>query len=82
MWPTLINCKKIGELEFDCELVNCCRDVGKWTYHHEPYREDALNRDFPMLPLDYEGNCKHQVGIVGSGQKFHCCVCGYTITRR
>jgi hypothetical protein len=68
MWPTIL-------------MEICCQDKWKWTYHHEPYREEALMRDFPTLPLDYEGSCKHGVGIE-NGRKFHCCVCGYTIVRR
>lgn len=71
MWPTIVN----------DEIINCQRDLWKWTYHNERDREHALNRDFPMLPLDYEGDCEHKVGIE-NGQKFHCCVCSYTIIGR
>ncbi len=70
MWPTVIY--ETGE------VINCVRDKGKWTYHHE---EGALGRDFPMLPDDYESDCEHKVGIE-KGQKFYCCVCGYTVIRR
>lgn len=70
MWPTIVN----------DTIINCRRDLWKWTYHHEPFRKEELKRDFPPLPLDYEGNCQHTVGIESCG-KFHCCICGYTITR-
>lgn len=64
----------------DNDVIVCHRDLWKWTYHHEPFRQGALERDFPMLPLDYKGTCTHRVGIE-NGQKFHCCVCGYTIIK-
>ncbi len=73
MWPTVL--METGE------VINCVRDKGKWTYHQERYKEDALGRDFPMLPDDYEDGCEHRVGIENDN-KFHCCVCGYTIIRR
>jgi hypothetical protein len=71
MWPTIVK----------NEIVNCRRDLWKWTYYNEPFKKEALERDFPPLPLNYEGHCPHTVGIE-SVDKFHCCICGYTITRR
>ncbi len=75
MWKTAVSGTD------DVEVIDCLRDKWKWTYHHELYREEILSRDFPMLPLDYGGDCEHKVGIT-NGKKFHCCVCGYTIIRR
>lgn len=60
------------------EKIPCIRDLWNWDYHVESYREHALKRDFPPLPLDYKGNCEHKVGIT-RGNKLHCCVCGYSI---
>lgn len=73
MWPTVL--METGE------LINCRRDKWKWTYHHGRDRGKTLAWDFPMLPLDYEGDCEHKVGIE-NGNKFYCCVCSYTIIRR
>lgn len=74
MWTTVLSGTE------QVELIDCCRDRWKWTYHNEPYKQESLKRDFPPLPLDYEGGCEHYVGIK-NGEKFHCCVCGYTIIR-
>ena len=60
MWPTIVN----------DVIIDCRRDKWKYTYHHEPFREEALRRDFPLLPADYEGRCSHKVGIE-NGNKFH-----------
>jgi len=71
MWPTIVN----------DVIIDCRRDLWKWTYYNEPFKKEALERDFPPLPLNYEGYCTHTVGIE-SVDKFHCCMCGYTIIRR
>jgi hypothetical protein len=71
MWPTIVN----------DVIIDCRKDLWKWTYYNEPFKQEALERGFPLLPLDYEGNCRHMVGIE-NGNKFHCCMCGYTIIRR
>jgi len=70
MWPTIVN----------DVIIDCRRDLWNWTYYNEPFRQENLDRDFPPLPLDYEGHCSHRVGIE-NGNKFHCCMCGYTILK-
>jgi len=40
-----------------------------------------LEEQFPIMPLDWEGNCSHGVGLV-RGDGFNCTICGWFIPRQ
>jgi hypothetical protein len=55
-----------------CEnYVNCYNG-----YHHMK----MLTTKYPILPIDYTGNCKHNVGALFT-DGINCTICGYFIKK-